>query len=313
MVVHDGRVTARTVDPMAYAIDSDTYRSGDHQWLDELGERSVFVGRPHNRMGVRPVAEANWLVVDDHYGRETKLKARLVTEAKPEVVAFSEGSGPAGDEAASLVGRWLDAYHPDSDALADRGSEEALVAASLKTQEDLCVMESDRDGRWRFSAGVVCFPTYWRLADKIGLGQAEVHGPVPDYQDHLEKKVSTFFDRLGPGQIMGRRNWGISAYPLLFLPDLAKVVPPDEFDPAKMWLRSERQTLRRLPSSGGILFTIKVQMAPLVEVAHRPELAARIVAAVGAWPNELRTGQAGSRPWFDHAINWLDCSGGERR
>ena len=63
-------------------------------------------------------------------------------------------------------------------------------------------------------------------------------------------------------RIVVRRNWGFSAHPLLFAPDLAALRQPRRYAPDAVWLRSERQTLRRLPDSGAILFAIRVQLAP---------------------------------------------------
>jgi hypothetical protein len=57
--------------------------------------------------------------------------------------------------------------------------------------------------------------------------------------------------------------------------------------PAGLWLRSERQTLSRLPESGAILFTIRTQQVPLAVLAERPDVADRMAAAIRAWSPEL--------------------------
>ena len=36
-----------------------------------------------------------------------------------------------------------------------------------------------------FTAGVLCFPSRWRLMEKIGKPLSAVHGPVPLYADRL--------------------------------------------------------------------------------------------------------------------------------
>ncbi len=50
--------------------------------------------------------------------------------------------------------------------------------------------------------------------------------------------------------------------------------------PAEQWLRSERQTLSRLPDSGGVLFTIRVDQLQLADVpqATRAALGHRLAA-----------------------------------
>ncbi len=53
--------------------------------------------------------------------------------------------------------------------------------------------------------------------------------------------------------------------------------PPKPF-PDRMRLRVERQTLRRLPRSGAIVFTIRVYMTPFAELG--PGEAGRLAAAI---------------------------------
>jgi hypothetical protein len=55
-----------------------------------------------------------------------------------------------------------------------------------------------------------------------------------------------------------------------------------------VWLRSEYQTLRRLPRSQTILFTIRTQQVPLGALAARPDVARRMADALAAYPDDLR-------------------------
>lgn len=301
------------VDPYAYSIDAERYRRGDHRWLDELDQLAVHAGPPHQRMGTRAIDEAEWLLLDEHHAAETALRARLVAEARHEVFGCVAGSEAATAEAAELVQRWL-ARHggdgsraPDAapDALGVAGGEaEPLVRAGLAVQEDLCLMQRDEAG-WRLTAALLCFPTYWRLHDKLGHTQQDVHGPVPHYADDLSDKVGRFFDRLSPGRVVSRRNWGFSAHPLLFAPDLTQLRQEPGFDPSHLWLRSERQTLRRLPDSGAVLFTIRVQLAPAEALLSRPALAGRLAAAIEGWTPELAASRGGRHGFLTHVTAWL--------
>ena len=94
---------------------------------------------------------------------------------------------------------------------------------------------------------------------------AAVHGPVDDYPEFLEKKVNGFFDRLGQDPVW-RRNWFIHSDNTLHQPDRPNedvpIITDDEVG-EKLFVRSERQTLRALEVSGWILFTIRVQQTPL--------------------------------------------------
>ena len=93
-----------------------------------------------------------------------------------------------------------------------------LDAAGRLVQEDLCLMVL-RDGAPHLDAASLCFPSYWRLADKLGRPMADVHGPVAHYADELAAKVDTFLQRLRPERPVWRRNWSIHDDPTYFLPD----------------------------------------------------------------------------------------------
>ena len=47
-----------------------------------------------------------------------------------------------------------------------------------------------------------------------------------------------------------------------------------------LWLRVERQTLRRLPINQGILFTIRTHIYPLEQIAAMPQVARQLMQAV---------------------------------
>ena len=186
------------------------------------------------------------------------------------------------------------------------GAGPLVEAAARQVAEDLCLL-LPRDGRWVLAAGCVCFPSHWRLADKLGQPLAAVHAPVPHYADELAARVDRFLDRLAPGRGAWRRNWLIHTDDRLFAPRPAPPPdPPLTVDDAgpRLWLRSERQTLRRLPGSGAVVFTIRTQQAPLAVVAARPDLRARMAAAVASWSDLLvayRGGEAVRGP----LLGWL--------
>ena len=80
----------------------------------------------------------------------------------------------------------------------------------------------------------------------------------------------------------------------------------------RLWLRSERQTLRRLPGTGAVVFTIRTQQAPLDVLAARPALRTRLAAAVASWSGPLvayRGGEAVRRPLLDWLRDGNDGTG----
>lgn len=263
-------------------------------WLDELGFEP---GPPWHAMGTRALAEDRWLLVDERRTDELARKRALLDTAHDVVSAHLPGdaAGDAAREAADVVA--AAAGHPLDPSLPP------LEAAALVVQEDLCVLVPDAGG-WRVVAGVVCFPSMWRLTDKVGLHLTDVHGPVPSYASELAARVDRFLDRLRPERPVWRRNWLLHDSSELHVPD----PPPSHGAPAvpdDLWLRSERQALRRLARTGAVLFTIRTQQAPLACLASRPDVAAAMAGAVRAWSDDL-VAYRGAAAWRTPATAWLD-------
>jgi len=246
-------------------------------WLDEL---PLEPGPPWLSMATRNLPATDWLVVDEDRDRDLVRKAVLVEERHREVFAALDtpAVGAASLEVLELV---LEATRQTAVA----SDLHPLDAAGRLVQEDLCLLVL-RDGAPHLDAASLCFPSYWRLADKLGRPLAAVHQPVAHYADELATKVDTFLQRLRPERPVWRRNWSIHDDPTYFLPD---PTPPLDVDPPDgLWLRSERQTLRRLLSADVVLFTIRTQQVPLAELAQRADVAQRLADAIAAWSPDLR-------------------------
>ena len=89
---------------------------------------------------------------------------------------------------------------------------------------------------------------------------------------------------------MVRRNLSIHDHDELFRPEPHE--SPDSFAPDvsgldQVWLRSERQTLVRLPETGAVLFTIKTQQCPVAVLAQRREVAWALAVKLRALEPEL--------------------------
>jgi hypothetical protein len=105
---------------------------------------------------------------------------------------------------------------------------------------------------------------------------------VPDFGGGTRNAdlISRMFDSL-QGQAVLRWNWSLQAGNDLYLPfshqeriDRATNRPSrfstDEVA-AQAFIRVERQTLRKLPVSGDILFTIRIHLDPLAQLEKHPQ------------------------------------------
>src|ERR1700735_1302141 len=131
-------------------------------------------------MGLRPLENAAWLEIDEHFKEELATKARLLEEEYDVVVATHREGDEGSRELLDEIRENLRAHHPGVDTAIDE-SDHPIVAASRLVQEDLCVLV--RDDAWRLRAACVCFPSRWDLASKIGTTLDDIHGPVPGYED----------------------------------------------------------------------------------------------------------------------------------
>jgi dimethylamine monooxygenase subunit A len=247
------------------------------------------------------------LELDDRYHEEMAERRDLLATRRGEVFAVVPGAEPACAEllerlTAFLPDRFPEWFGRDGDLLHNRLTGETwnlmdpglhpLELAGRLVQEDLCLVRPAADGPVLIAA-VLCFPSRWRLGEKIGRKLADVHGPVPLYAEKLANPVDRFMSQLRPGKLVQRLNWSVLDDPALFQPvrrfrDEADAAYTPENVATRVFLRVERQTLSLLPTSGTVLFGIRVHVYPLGRVATRPEIAARLAAAIRAIPAEVR-------------------------
>lgn len=229
-------------------------------WFDEI---NLDPAAHPVAMGTRSLGDSPWLIVDGKRDAELAQKRELLEENRAAVLHLT----PECHEAATDV---LDLVH-DAGLDDPTGNEQPhpLVAAACTAQEDLALLKRHDDG-WHLNSAVLCFPTRWTLADKIGRHIAAVHGPVADYEPRIAQRVDRLFDRLTERPVW-RRNWFLMTNAELFQPFPTPIdhLLASEIE-AGMWIRSERQTLRLLPS-GWILFTIRVQQEPFRDVVDDGE------------------------------------------
>jgi len=175
------------------------------------------------------------------------------------------------------------------DTVVALGDDPPLLTAARLVQDDLVLMRRGESG-WRLAAASLSFPSSWSLAEKFGRPIHEVHAPVPGFGGGTRNAelIARMFDNLRPETPVIRWNWSLYGDDRLFHPDVAG---PRErrfgagAQAEHVVLRSERQTLRRLPLSGDIVFTIKTAVDPLDALERHsrgPQIAAALIAQLEA-------------------------------
>lgn len=243
-------------------------------------------------VGLKPVGEDHWLEPDPFLESHLAEKERLFAEARDTVFRAEPDTGAAQQEVLALVCHHLASRHADthrvsSDEVELLGSgrrvaltdEAALLTASRLVQEDLVLMRPGPDG-YRLAAASLCFPSSWSLAEKFGQSMTGIHDNVPGFNGgRMGQMVARIFGNLQPGQLLGRFNWSIYPDGELHHPQPKQIrVEIEDGALAHLFLRVERQTLRRLPGSGDILFTIKIHHDPLAALERQDD---RVTLAAG--------------------------------
>lgn len=259
-------------------------------------EDTPYLGGPFRwRLGLRPLDLDDWLRVDDGALVEWQHKGYVLARHPQTAMAWLPDVGPEATEVLDAVVDHLGRRAPEH--LERCGPVDAtrhpLESAGRLTCEDL-VMMVERDGRLVVGGGVVAAPNRWDLRSKVGRTLAEVHAPVAQLNAQLEQPIDGFFERLRPERSWWRLGWGLLATDELYLPLDGTASPaPDapragDADAAeRLFLRVERETLRRFPRTGAVLFTIGTTVRPLSHVARRPDDARRLAEALEAFPADV--------------------------
>ena len=242
------------------------------------------------RLGVRPLDLHDWIELGPDADAAIEAKPRLMAQFPDTVFAVLDGEVDAESRevadvlVAHLRQRWPARY---GDSTLDP-TLHPLDAAARLVPEDL-VLLVERDGRLVFGGGSVCFPNRWDLRSKLGLTMAGVHAPVDRLNDQLEAPIDSFFDRLTPERSYWRLGWGVLDTADWYTPVDGTAAPrPDAPAADHHFLRVERETLRRFPDTGCVLFTIRTYVTPILRSASSPEVAGRLAAAIDSLPDDVR-------------------------
>ena len=192
-----------------------------------------------------------------------------------------------------------------------------------------CSTSPDGQPIYHLQAFVCCMPSGFSLRKKIGLPLSAIHTPVPGYKQKLEKSMDRFFAKLPTGKAVKRSNWAITTDARLFteggnhLYEGGKTSEQIDHDSAEHFekldmqaqidaqkeevvvedcrLRSERQTLFRLPKSGAIVFSFKTYQYRLEDVkkdGYGEELAQAI--------DGLASGSVPEMAFYKRQVVWGD-------
>ncbi|KAG4027435.1 hypothetical protein MFRU_030g00710 [Monilinia fructicola] len=292
-------------------------------------------GPYHITMGLRNMDWNEWIELDNHYMKYHEDKAKRIIERG----ARSCYTDPSVFDGAVELLEELCAYLPEryptlykrttvgmdnlltgeSFNIVERPlAEDPMQMAARFTQDDLAIMFEKEDGQYYLLAGSILLAGFWRLEDKLGMPLSEIHtsGDVPGYKSKLEKGMMNFFRRIQPNGPVQRNNYFIQVDDQLAW---SSSIGPEDGEPGTVswdtaeknkaiehhWFRSERQSLRRLPRSGGVVFTIRTYFHPITEICEEPYVPGRLASAVRSWGDDVSK-YKGKEKYGEVLLEYLD-------
>lgn len=270
------------------------FRSGDQgentSWWEAISD-----GPFRFRLGTRP-ADARSYFAPTNANAETLAERQHWLETDPERYAALLPEGTAVLNAmCEYLAKWQRIFDaavcspvvlpaPSSGGL----DWERCLAVGKALEPDFALLRRDASARMVLVGGCVCFPTNWRLSDKIGQPIRAIHDVVPGLTAGIGAPIDRFLARMKPDGCWARSNWGFARtcdrnqHPDRGLPKLTADAAADE-----VWLRIEEQALVPLAEVDGLLFGIRVRHIPLVEILPNAEASRRLRTAIETMSPEL--------------------------
>ncbi|KAJ5146851.1 hypothetical protein N7526_000203 [Penicillium atrosanguineum] len=232
-------------------------------------------------MDIRKLDAQNWLTLDKNYMDEHRVRDALLREKRDQVIQCLPESVDACHEALEEVSNFLSQRFPNmfettmynskphiqnrmtgemfelGGSVPNENLTDALEAAVRLTMEDLSILMRNEDDEYYLAASASLFPTGWTVDQRIGWTISRMHEPVPLWHQQVATSVSK-------------------------IPLREKTFQPI---PDQIIIRRERQTFRRLPRTGAILFGVKTFLTPLDELPMQ-ELE-NLAKEMETWPENV--------------------------
>ncbi|KAG0649150.1 hypothetical protein D0Z07_4474 [Hyphodiscus hymeniophilus] len=292
-------------------------------------------GPYHITMGLRNMNWDEWIELDNHYMKFHADKAARIIDRGPKCCHTDPAAFDGAVELLEEFCGYLPERYPslykrtsvgmdnlvtgESFNIVERPlAEDPMQMAARMVQDDLAIMFEKEDGQYYLLAGAILLAGFWKLEDKLGMPLSEIHtsGDVPGFKEKLEKGMMNFFRRVQPNGPVQRNNYFIQVDDELAWS--SSIGPEDGEEGTVGWFtaeknkaiehhyfRSERQTLRRLPRSGGVVFTIRTYFHPITEICEEPYVPGRLASAVRSWGDDVSR-YKGKERYEDVLLEYLD-------
>ncbi|OSS49219.1 hypothetical protein B5807_05606 [Epicoccum nigrum] len=316
------------------------YPSWSLKNTNPLPYRPFRYGPKYNvTMGLRTMHWDDWIELDNEYLQYHSLKAARIAERGQKCCKTAPEAWDAAVELLEEFCKYLPERYPtlfqrlkgrgvgvvnlvtgetiDIKTCLDIHKEDPMQVCARLVQDDLAIMIERPDGQYYLLAGAILLAGFWRLEDKFGMPLSEIHtsGDVPQYKEKLEKGMLNMFKRLQPEKPVLRNNYFIQVDDNLAWSESLGGEDDEGINWASAGMvegienvhfRSERQSLRRLPRSGGIVFTIRTYFHRITDICQEPYVPGRLASAMRSWGDDV-SHYKGKAQYADVVLRYLDA------
>ncbi|MCF6231610.1 MAG: DUF3445 domain-containing protein [Rhodobacteraceae bacterium] len=215
---------------------------------------------PRTLPGVAPLGLDDWLIRDEAFGGQMATRDHLLQTRRGQVLQMDELARAPAVELLEMVLRFA---WPEAGAQVTRcdgvevvvNRDDPLGTLCGLVQEDFCILQKLGD-QHVLTGAIVCFPASWRLDEKFMAPLIGIHSPVGEYDTRLATRVQRLFDGVKPGRPLWRFNALWYDDPTLFQPRGTQAPRTARDAGQAAYLRSEKQSILRLPETGAVVFSI---------------------------------------------------------
>lgn len=270
-------------------------------------------------MGIRNMEWDNWFELDNEWEKFHNHKLERVEERGTELFGTLPPAQDAVYELLDEMWQYLPNRYPTlfkqkeygldnlvtgevhvfKEGFRTEKQEDPALTVAKMVQDDFAIMMENEEGIYHLKAGAILLAGFWRLKDKLNMPLSMIHtsGDVPKYNEKLKSGMEKFFIRQPCDKPVVRNNYFIQTDD--HLPWSTSIGSESEegigwytAEPAtkaeQLYFRSERQSLRRLPKSGAIVFTIRTYFLPIAELAQEPYIPRRLLNGMSTWDTDVQ-------------------------
>lgn len=266
------------------------------------------------QLGLRRIPPQRWILIGAEHAETMRQKRARLDEHQSFYYRSLPESLPAQRELRERVTTHLVADHPQSferngsivrslvtGQRLDLGDEstEPLMQLSYLIEEDFMLLD-EFGGTPRITAASNAYSTSGRLAASVGQDVAWAHVPVPGLTQKLGGRINQVLGSIHASSPCERFNWQLTPMATVFFPHddphaanavaMHAIMETLRHDPARagelLWIRVERQTLRRLPESNAVAFSLHTYSDPLSSVQSDVESVRAILALLNDYSEE---------------------------